>query len=47
VLRRLILGDDPWVLAEGLWRTGDAATHLWFAGQGLALARGLACQRGQ
>ncbi|MEQ1570136.1 MAG: polyketide synthase, partial [Myxococcota bacterium] len=42
VLRALVAGeDDPWSLAAPVWRTGDAASHLWLMGQGLALAREL------
>lgn len=46
VLRDLVAGADPWSLAEGLWTSQNPSTHLWMAGQGLALARPLAEQHG-
>ncbi|MBN2798058.1 MAG: hypothetical protein JXX28_02835, partial [Deltaproteobacteria bacterium] len=42
VLQKLLSGQDPWKLAEDLWRRGDLSRCLWMAGQGLALATGLA-----
>ncbi len=46
VLRSLVNGSEPSQLADGLWETGDLRAKLWIAGQGLALARGLAERHG-
>ena len=46
VLRRLLLGEDRWALAERLWTDGDPSASLWMAGQGLALALPLAEEHG-
>ena len=40
-LRTLNAGENPWVLSEKLWENGDLTQQIWFAGQGLALAREL------
>ena len=42
VLRRLVAGESPWTLSDGIWADGDLHNQLWLAGQGLALARELA-----
>ena len=46
VLRDLLDGKDPWALQDAAWAAGDLRTGLWIAGQGLALARGLADRHG-
>ncbi|MCA9572158.1 MAG: hypothetical protein KC656_30170, partial [Myxococcales bacterium] len=46
VLRRWLQGEDPWALAEGLYASDDPSSHLWMAGQGLALAAELAQRYG-
>jgi malonyl CoA-acyl carrier protein transacylase len=45
-VRALVEGADAWSLIDGLWENGDPNNCLWLAGQGLALARGLADRYG-
>ena len=45
-VRALVEGSDAWSLTDGLWENGDPNNCIWLAGQGLALARGLADRYG-
>jgi malonyl CoA-acyl carrier protein transacylase len=45
-VRALVDGAEAWSLTDGLWEKGDPNNCIWLAGQGLALARGLADRYG-